>query len=280
MASSSGVERRQGQRRQAAGEGRLVRRRQILVDAARQGHVQVGVHVGKAWHDGLARAVDFFRLRVAGQHLLAGSDRRDAVSLNRHRTVVDDRVIGINGRHGRSVNDDRHRCSLLLVLRQLRALAMIHGPRTPPTLGGSARQTSVAVDGAWPRRRSVGQQAPIGWGDWAYVENPRRKVTVVYSRNSPIDAITSSIVVVPQRALVVLESALAVAGIYYAVVEEDQQRAFSKVSSKSRAGNRGSTIRADSVAWNRIAALNFMPRQVIYVRFPRPLLCIFRKGTY
>ena len=90
----------------------------------------------------------------------------------------------------------------------------------------------------------------------------------------------ASIVVVPQRALVVLESALAVAGIDYAVVEEDQQRAFSKVSSKSRAGNRGSTIRADSVAGNPIAALNFMPHQVIYVRFPRPLLCIFRKGTY
>ena len=80
------VERRQGQRRQAAGEGRLVWRRQILVDAARQGHVQVGVDVGKAWHDGLARAVDFFRLRIAGQHLLAGSDRGDAVSLNRHRS--------------------------------------------------------------------------------------------------------------------------------------------------------------------------------------------------
>ena len=86
----------------------------------------------------LPRAVDFFRLRIAGQHLVAVADRGDAVSLNRHRAVVDDRVIGINGRHRRAVNDDRHRCSLLLVMRQSRALAMIHGPRTPPTLGGSA----------------------------------------------------------------------------------------------------------------------------------------------
>jgi hypothetical protein len=54
----------------------------------------------------------------------------------------------------------------------------------------------------------------------AHAENPRRRVTVVFSStdiNSPFSG-----------NLVQLESDLAEAGIVYAVVEEDEQRAFAR----------------------------------------------------
>ena len=56
----------------------------------------------------------------------------------------------------------------------------------------------------------------------AYVENPRSRVVVVYIRRDLIGALDP-----PLRGnLAQLESALTEAGIVYAVVEEDQHRAF------------------------------------------------------
>ena len=51
----------QRDRRQAAGEGRLVRRREVLEHAARQGHGEMGVGVGEARHHHLAAPVDAAR---------------------------------------------------------------------------------------------------------------------------------------------------------------------------------------------------------------------------
>ncbi len=59
----------------------------------------------------------------------------------------------------------------------------------------------------------------------AHAENPRRKVVVVYSSRDLIGAVTS-----PHNGgtLLELKSAFAEAGIAYAVVEENEERAFAK----------------------------------------------------
>ena len=82
-----------------------------------------------------------------------------------------------------------------------------------------------------PRIAALLQAHPPGgavvW-DIAYAENPRRRVNVVYSRKSLIEAMTSHLVAGPQRTLVELESTLTAAKIPYAVVEQDEQQAFSR----------------------------------------------------
>ena len=59
-----------------------------------------------------------------------------------------------------------------------------------------------------------------------YAENPRRRIVVVYSSRDLTGAITSPLAPGAQATLVQLESALAEAGIAYAVVEKAEQRAF------------------------------------------------------
>ncbi len=103
-----GLQPRQRQRGEPARERRLVRRRQVFVDAARQRHVQVSVHVGEARHHRLARAVDTLGRRVAGQDVATRPHGSDPVGLDRHRPVVDHGVVRIDGDHRSAVNDNRH----------------------------------------------------------------------------------------------------------------------------------------------------------------------------
>ena len=102
------VGRHVGQRdgRQAAGEGRLVRRREILEHAARQGHGEMGVDVGEARHDHLARAVDPLGGGIARQDLGVWADRGDAIAVDRDRGVVVDRVAIVDGGDRGVVDDD------------------------------------------------------------------------------------------------------------------------------------------------------------------------------
>ena len=97
-----------GQRdgRETAGEGRLVRRREVLEHAARQGHGEVRVDVGEARHDHLARAVDFLGGGIARQDLGAGPDRRDAIAFDGDRGAVVHGVAIVDGGDRGVVNDD------------------------------------------------------------------------------------------------------------------------------------------------------------------------------
>ena len=97
-----------GQRdgREAAGEGRLVRRREVFEHAARQGHGEMGVDVGEARHDELARAVDPLGGGIAGQDLGRLADRRDAIAIDGDRRVVVDGVAIVDGGDRGVVNDD------------------------------------------------------------------------------------------------------------------------------------------------------------------------------
>jgi hypothetical protein len=82
----------QRDRRQAAGERRLVRRREILEHAARQGHGEMGVGVGEARHHHAAAPVDPIRRGIARRQLGVRSDRGDLPALDRDRGAVVHRV--------------------------------------------------------------------------------------------------------------------------------------------------------------------------------------------
>ena len=101
----------QRDRRQAAREGRLVRRREILEHAARQGHGEMGVDVGEARHDELALAVDPLGLGVARQDLGVGADLGDAIALDGDGRVVEHAVLVVDGDDHGVVDDDGHGAS-------------------------------------------------------------------------------------------------------------------------------------------------------------------------
>jgi len=71
----------------------------------------------------------------------------------------------------------------------------------------------------------------------AHAENPRRRVVVVYSSRDLIGAIATPGSGRGQETLVQLEGDLAEAGITYAVVEENEQRAFARDTALSAARN-------------------------------------------
>src|SRR5476649_1957063 len=82
-----------------------MRRREVLEDAARNGHGEMGVHIGEARHDHLVRAVDAFGVRIAGKNLFSGSDCRDALAVDRNRGVIVHRIIVVDGDDGGIMND-------------------------------------------------------------------------------------------------------------------------------------------------------------------------------
>ena len=75
----------QRDRRQAARERRLVRGRQVLEHAARQGHREMRVDVGEARHHEFAGAVDLLGRGILRQHVGARSDGGDAIALDGDR---------------------------------------------------------------------------------------------------------------------------------------------------------------------------------------------------
>ena len=118
-----------GQRdgRQAAGEGRLVRGREVLEHAARQGHGEMRVDVGEAWHDELAAAVDLLGRGIARQHLGAGADGGNAVALDGNGGLVVDAVGIVDGDDGGVVDHDGQRF-LLAFPRRDSLLLLLHVP--------------------------------------------------------------------------------------------------------------------------------------------------------
>ena len=95
-------------RRQAAGEGRLVRRRKILEHAARQGHRKMRVDVGKARHHELAGSVDKVCRREPRRDFDIGPDRRDASAFDGDRGAVKDRIAVVDGHNRGILNDNGH----------------------------------------------------------------------------------------------------------------------------------------------------------------------------
>ena len=87
----------QWDRREAAGKGWPVRRREVLEHAACERHGEMRVDVGEARHDHLAPAVKSFGGGVARQQVGARTDRRDAIAFNCNRAVVVDGVAIIDG---------------------------------------------------------------------------------------------------------------------------------------------------------------------------------------
>jgi hypothetical protein len=73
---------RERQRRQAAHKWGLVRRPQVLVDAARQRQSQLRVGVGKARHDGLATSVDALSHGIARQQFGSETNGSEAICLH------------------------------------------------------------------------------------------------------------------------------------------------------------------------------------------------------
>ena len=96
---------RRRNRRQAAGEGRLVRRRQVLEHAARDSHGEMRVHVGEARHHHLVGAVDPLRAGVALHYVRRRTDGGDAVAVDGDRGVVVHRVIVVHGDDGGVMDD-------------------------------------------------------------------------------------------------------------------------------------------------------------------------------
>jgi hypothetical protein len=97
---------RRGQGRQAADEGRRVRGRKVLVDAARENAGEVCVRVGQAGEDGPPATVDTLGVRMASEHLGRGPERGDAAAGHGDRGVVVDRPRLVGGDDRRVVNDD------------------------------------------------------------------------------------------------------------------------------------------------------------------------------
>ena len=192
------VGRHVGQRdgRQAAGEGRLVRRREILEHAARQGHGEMRVHVGEARHHHLARAVDLLGGGMARQDLGAGPDRGDAVAVDGDRRAVVQRVLVVDGGDHGVVDDDGHgfprgmlpmaKDALVAVSAQAeqeavaRDVAADHDvlkSRSPVALGRSSKPIcSSCPPGLTPDRTwsaPPGLRVAEEWKIWARVSGPR-----------------------------------------------------------------------------------------------------------
>jgi hypothetical protein len=100
-----GAERGRGQRRQAAGERRRVRGREVLVDPAREHTGEVGVRVGQAGQHGAAATVDALGGGMARERLGRGTDLRDAALVHDQRGAVVDGA-GVVGGDDRGVVDD------------------------------------------------------------------------------------------------------------------------------------------------------------------------------
>ena len=100
---------RDRERRQPAGERRLVRRRQVLVDALGDDQREMRVDVGEARHHHLAAPVDELGGGVSGDDGLAWANRSDFDPVDRDGGAVVDRVTRVH-RDDRSVVDDRRHC--------------------------------------------------------------------------------------------------------------------------------------------------------------------------
>ena len=115
-----------------------MRRREILEDAARDGHGEMGVHVGEARHDHLVRAVDAFGVRIAAENLRTGSDCRDAIAVDRDRCVIVHRIIVVDGDDGGIMNDSDQ--------------ALLHNNRTMVAIFQPRRRSILLVAVALPGR--------------------------------------------------------------------------------------------------------------------------------
>ena len=94
-----------GKRRQPAGEGRLVRRRQVLVDALGDDQREMGVDVGKPGHHHLAGAVHDLGAGEARDDLSRRTDGGDPAVLHRNGGVVMHAVAAVDRDHRRVVQD-------------------------------------------------------------------------------------------------------------------------------------------------------------------------------
>ena len=122
---------RHRQRREPAGERRLVRRREVLVDALGDDQVEMGVDVGKARHHHLAGAVDGLARRESARRSRAeGPTAAILPSCDRDCGVVMDRVVGID-RDDRGVRDDRLLRHVVMPLCARPAASHIVAPAQP-----------------------------------------------------------------------------------------------------------------------------------------------------
>jgi len=101
------AQRGQRQRRQAAGERRRMRGREVLVDPAGQDAREVRVRVRKAGKDCAPAAVDALGVRVARGQLGARAEFGDAAVAHGDRGVVEDRAALVRG-DDRRVVDELH----------------------------------------------------------------------------------------------------------------------------------------------------------------------------
>ena len=87
---------------------RLVRRRQVLEHAARQGHGEMGMGVGEARHHHAAAPVDPLGRRIALLQLGIRPDRGDPGAVDRDRGAVMHRVLVVAGDDHGIVDDGGH----------------------------------------------------------------------------------------------------------------------------------------------------------------------------
>ena len=72
----------------------------VIVQAAKQGHGDVGVAVDESGQDELAFGVDGLRSGVPGFEFATGADSHDRVTLYGHGAIVEDRAAAVHSDDG------------------------------------------------------------------------------------------------------------------------------------------------------------------------------------
>ena len=144
----------QRDRRQAAGERRRVRRREVLEHAARQGHGEMGVGVGESRHHHLAAAVDAVGRGIARLEVGIRADRGDFLALDRDRSAVMHRVVVVAGDDD-GVMDDRGQC-----FPQLSRSTVTYVPQRYTVRGikGSGHEAASGAGRNWRQRDGSGMR--------------------------------------------------------------------------------------------------------------------------